>query len=403
MPDLYTRLDVFEKLLLCNGNIYFWQYSPDFKLIYSNCPDTDFWQTVFSNSSCCPLLSDYIKENRLPFLMEDELNFIWIAVSYWKNDTPESIFIIGPVLSSNVTEAHVSQHMNHKNFSLKFKRDLIHKLESIPVIPIHSFLQYGRMLYCCIYEQYINTKEISTHTVLPELSDPKFSNQNFHSTKHESSRYNEHLLKKIVREGNIHYKSLLTSPRSHPSPGILSSDDPLRQAKNEMIVLSVILSRAAIEGGYPAENALSLNDYYIQAIEQETYIPNIYSLANKMIDTFVNKVHDFHASPNYSDLIKQCISYMELHLLEHFDLATMATSLGYDKYYLSKCFKRETGMRISSYMKQKRIEYSKLLLKDSHLKISDISIQLDFSNPSHFIATFKKQTGLTPKEYRGKC
>ena len=65
-------------------------------------------------------------------------------------------------------------------------------------------------------------------------------------------------------------------------------------------------------------------------------------------------------------------------------------------------YKKETGETIKNYILKEKIEESKNLLRFSDKSYIDISISLNFSSHSHFIATFKKYVNMTPKEYRNK-
>lgn len=70
--------------------------------------------------------------------------------------------------------------------------------------------------------------------------------------------------------------------------------------------------------------------------------------------------------------------------------------------YLTKLFKRETGMPLSEYIIQKRISLAKQLLATTDLSIVEISEKTGFSYSSYFVRIFKKKTGMTPQQYRNE-
>ena len=70
--------------------------------------------------------------------------------------------------------------------------------------------------------------------------------------------------------------------------------------------------------------------------------------------------------------------------------------------YLSSLFKKEVGISISEFIQQLRIDEAKKLLDLTNYSISEIGTFLNFNDQSYFIKTFKKHTGLTPKQYRGR-
>lgn len=68
--------------------------------------------------------------------------------------------------------------------------------------------------------------------------------------------------------------------------------------------------------------------------------------------------------------------------------------------YLTRLFKKETGMSISDYLQQQRMEYAKGLLAHTEQSVSDIAVASGYSNLSYFSTIFKKATGFTPADYR---
>ena len=78
----------------------------------------------------------------------------------------------------------------------------------------------------------------------------------------------------------------------------------------------------------------------------------------------------------------------------------LADSLQCSADYLSWLFKQETGDNIISYIREKRFERARELLKASHLNISEVAWVCGFNDPGYFARLFKKQFEVTPKEYR---
>ncbi|MZQ85516.1 response regulator [Paenibacillus sp. 5J-6] len=68
--------------------------------------------------------------------------------------------------------------------------------------------------------------------------------------------------------------------------------------------------------------------------------------------------------------------------------------------YLSRFFKKETGMSISDYLLQERVNLAKVLLCKSDMSIGSIAFSVGYSNFSHFSKMFKKVTNLNPNDYR---
>ncbi|WP_341282231.1 response regulator [Paenibacillus sp. FSL H8-0537] len=95
-------------------------------------------------------------------------------------------------------------------------------------------------------------------------------------------------------------------------------------------------------------------------------------------------------------------SFIEEHLAEGISLQSVADFIGLHPVYLSKVYKTVTSETIGDYLYAVRMERAAYLLKNSDLKIADVSSQIGFLAAPHFIKIFKKHYGATPQEYRNK-
>ena len=68
--------------------------------------------------------------------------------------------------------------------------------------------------------------------------------------------------------------------------------------------------------------------------------------------------------------------------------------------YLSRIFKKETGVALTDYIIRTRISVAKQLLSKTNLPITSISERVGISYSSYFTKLFKDQVGVTPQEYR---
>jgi len=68
--------------------------------------------------------------------------------------------------------------------------------------------------------------------------------------------------------------------------------------------------------------------------------------------------------------------------------------------YVSMIFKQQTGENIIDCISRLRLERAKQLLRDQSLKVYEICEMIGYTNQYYFSAWFKKNTGVTPSEYR---
>lgn len=105
---------------------------------------------------------------------------------------------------------------------------------------------------------------------------------------------------------------------------------------------------------------------------------------------------------NEGNTIFNVIQYVDLEFRNKLQLQDLAKQFHMNSAYLGQLFRKETGSSFSEYVNEKRIEAAKGLLKRTQLKISDIALQVGFSNTDYFIDKFKTVVGVVPSVYK-KC
>ncbi|MCZ8510980.1 helix-turn-helix transcriptional regulator [Paenibacillus filicis] len=102
-----------------------------------------------------------------------------------------------------------------------------------------------------------------------------------------------------------------------------------------------------------------------------------------------------------SKSISQAIlQYIESEYDTDLTLESIASQLHYHHKYLSKVSHLETGVTFSDYLTRYRIMSAKKLLLETDLLVGEIAERMQFGNSSNFIRAFKREEGMTPKQYR---
>lgn len=102
-------------------------------------------------------------------------------------------------------------------------------------------------------------------------------------------------------------------------------------------------------------------------------------------------------SPTYSE---KAMNWIEEHLDEEIRVDSLARALHLTPNYLSSLFQREVGCSLSDYVTARRISTAKRLLIETDLQVKEITEQLGLKNVSYFCQIFKKQTGITPFQFK---
>ncbi|MFV0328853.1 MAG: AraC family transcriptional regulator [Dysgonomonas sp.] len=128
----------------------------------------------------------------------------------------------------------------------------------------------------------------------------------------------------------------------------------------------------------------------------------LYSLTTELTVLYLEKDTQF---VNNSSSRSQEIADQFLLLLKDNFKAERSASFYADKLcittkYLSETLKKVTGRSVNVWLEDAITLGAKMLLKSTNLTVLQISEELSFPNPSYFGRFFKKQVGMTPKEYR---
>lgn len=253
-----------------------------------------------------------------------------------------------------------------KNY-LELFQDL---LNSITPMPLELFLHELCLIYHFISEKKLGISDVIVYdskiTALPAANytsqaetsafpaaQRKESYENFFGASHTTFDFEQHLLA-YVSKGDT--EGLTDFFRNHSAgrAGKVASTY-LRQLKNIFISTATLVSRAAIEGGMPPEEALSLSDRYIQHCENHTNPEQIINLQYNMVMDYTSQVAELQNGIQYNRFIRSVISYVREHLSDQISVEQMAKDPYVNRSYLSARFKKETGMALSTYIQEQQI------------------------------------------------
>ena len=100
------------------------------------------------------------------------------------------------------------------------------------------------------------------------------------------------------------------------------------------------------------------------------------------------------------DRMKRVQEHIHSHICHNIDVEELADVACVTKPYLIRLFKREFGTSPVQYINKKKVERAQLLLYTTDMPVKEVAYQLGFSDHSYFIRMFRKQTDITPQEYR---
>jgi signal transduction histidine kinase/ligand-binding sensor domain-containing protein/DNA-binding response OmpR family regulator len=101
------------------------------------------------------------------------------------------------------------------------------------------------------------------------------------------------------------------------------------------------------------------------------------------------------------DFIEKAIKVVEESISDsEFDIKTFASNMAVSPSTMLRKMKAITGESSDKFIRTLRLKRAAQLLQSSQLLVTEICYEVGFSSQKHFSATFKKQFGLSPSEYK---
>ena len=100
--------------------------------------------------------------------------------------------------------------------------------------------------------------------------------------------------------------------------------------------------------------------------------------------------------------IQQAHTILAENFDKHITIPKLARQAGINEAKLKEGFRELYGQSIHTYLQQLRLQKAQQLLLTTNMSVTDITYDIGYSHVTHFTSLFKKETGLTPTEWRQK-
>lgn len=205
----------------------------------------------------------------------------------------------------------------------------------------------------------------------------------------------------VIKSGDVKKtKELCTEPLSHKEGlGILSLN-PLQNMRYHFAITIALISRYCIENGLDVSTSYSLSDFYIQKADTCNNSEQIDKLHREAVIEYATRMHNLRKNKICSIHVVNCIEYIHEHLHTRITVDALAQHVNLNRSYLSKLFKKQTGVSVSEYIRRLKIDAAKNMLIYSEFTSSEIASILAFPDQSYFTEVFRQLVGMTPKKYQ---
>jgi AraC-like DNA-binding protein len=97
---------------------------------------------------------------------------------------------------------------------------------------------------------------------------------------------------------------------------------------------------------------------------------------------------------------KKIINYLEEHLQAEITVGDMAKQMNYSESHFRALFRKVSDLSPVQFLQHLRIETSQRFIREGRLSLTEIAFEVGFNSSQYFSNCFKKQIGLSPREYR---
>lgn len=150
----------------------------------------------------------------------------------------------------------------------------------------------------------------------------------------------------------------------------------------------------------------TISNYFEQILEenkaQDLYKKDkIILLLDMLLIELARKYHftETHLNSSYQNRIEQFENILEMHFKNEKSPSFYASKLNISLKHLNRVCKEVLNQTVTETIRKRIILESKRMLVLKKYTISEIADELNFESNSYFAKIFKKQTGISPKEF----
>jgi two-component system, response regulator YesN len=311
----------------------------------------------------------------------------------------------GPVQMDIADEYMIDQIIRANDFSISQKGILKAYLASVPIVDTERVRHLSNMLYILAKdimaeESRVLSERKRFYAEQAAISENIQYIKERESREHISSYYPVELEKELVsrvkmgdKKGS---KTILNELLGHV---LFNSGNNMEIIKARVLELTVVLSRAAVEGGGNLEMVFGLNLKHLQQISDINTVEELCEWIIKVLERFTDSMFNVENISNYH-VIQKAIGYINKNSMNNISLDTVADYVYLSPSYFSRLFKKEMGINFIDYLNKVRVEESKKYLAEAKMSLSDIAHIVGFTDQSYYTKVFKKIEGMSPGQYR---
>ena len=404
LEPVEVRLSHLVGLAFSGHGIGTWCFSRTTRhLFFNSNTHAEQLEKYFRIGGCMEYAFGAAGELKVPFLMSDRIGMIWLGENITLSEGSPMLVLMGPMFYAGTSSEHVESYLTRMVYSGEISRAEVSEykkvLPDIPVVSAQTVVAYARMLHFSITQKTLPIGDIHYQTEKLEKESVPVSPEDRSWADYSLVHAQEEMFLQCVREGNLNYMDVLNE-LNYAVLDLPLSGNPVRSELYKLVANAALCSRAAIEGGLSPKIAIDLETRYLRKADKLTKVTELRELNFQLLDDYIHHVHEAKTQGDRSKHIQECCEFIRTHLTEDLSIQRIAGEIGYAEYYLTRKFQKETGVRLTEYIKEARLDYAKVCLLSTDLSVEEISDLLQFSSRNYFTRVFREKTGKTPTEFR---
>lgn len=400
--NVEARLNILQGQIYVACRLGAWCFSEAQKLYFSTAPNQDIYYDLLKSDQCLAYAYRNIEPEARPHIISGALGLAWVSEWVHLRQGGRFLVILGPVYLHRDSVEFSLQQLEQTGLTQQEYRRYLNALNDVPTLELHVLRQYAGILHFTIYEL-----GVDSGSVLPEFSEGNVpsltANQQFQEDTsalttdfQRIAECEKRLLDTLGKSGDL-------SLDARTYRGKLQDfhlRDLLRQVKNNTIIFTALCTRNAIAAGVPLYTAKTMESDWVCKIEQSRSPAETEKLFRGMYSAFSHEIQNHSKCIGLSKAVRECRDYICMNYTRELKLEELAKQVGYAEYYLTRKFYRETGEKLTDYIRSVRIDAAKALLITSKRDIQSISEELQFGSRSYFDRVFRQKVGISPAKYR---
>lgn len=160
------------------------------------------------------------------------------------------------------------------------------------------------------------------------------------------------------------------------------------------------ISKDSIEGSFNLKNpALKLLMYKIfreTKLNDPSFELSVHELLLKIFSELSDRVENSDKKPGW---VRKIDEILHENFTEKLNLTDLSKTIDIHPVHLSRDFQKHFHCSLGAYIRKLKINKS-LPLLNTYPSLAEVALECGFADQSHFIRSFKENTGITPLQYK---